>query len=47
MDTSYAEAVNRLRDDVETATVRAEDVLTAKEIADELRRIANEVENVD
>jgi hypothetical protein len=45
MDTEYADAVNRLTDEVESACVRAEGTLSAKEIARELHRIANEIED--
>ena len=41
---SYADAVNRLEDDVSAACCRAEETLTNKEIAAELRRIAKEIE---
>jgi hypothetical protein len=44
MDTGYADAVNRLTDDVERACSRVDDVLSNKEIADELRRIAKSIE---
>lgn len=44
MDTSYADACLRLEDAVTSACNRASDALTAKEIADELRRIAAEWE---
>lgn len=44
MDTSYADAVNRLETEVEQACTRASLVLSDKEIADELRRIASRVE---
>lgn len=41
----YAEAVNRLNDEISTAMARAERAhLTDKEIIEELRRIASELE---
>ena len=42
--TDYAEAVNRLNDEVSESAARAEHRgLTKKEIAEELRRIADEI----
>lgn len=40
MDTSYADAVIKLGEDVDLACNAALEVLSHKEIADELRRIA-------
>ncbi len=45
MDMDFAAAVNQLEDDVNRAAARVEDVLTNKEVATELRRIADEIEN--
>jgi hypothetical protein len=45
MDTSYADACLQLEEEVSFAVARArEGGLTNKEAADELRRIANEIE---
>lgn len=40
MDTQYAEAVQRLEDEIDTTCDRAAVVLSSKEIAAELRRLA-------
>lgn len=48
MDTSYADAITRLEDEVSRAVARANDAgLTDKEAADELRRIADQIEAGD
>lgn len=45
MNVDYAEAVNRLNDEISTALARGERAgLTDKEMAEELRRIARELE---
>jgi hypothetical protein len=44
MDTSYADAIARLNDEVSSACSRVSDDLSDKEIAAELRRIADELE---
>ena len=45
MNTEYADAINRLEDDVNRACARVDDDLSNKEIAAELRRIADEIED--
>ena len=45
MDTRYADAVNMLRDLVEQAVIHCEEALSKKDMAAELRRIAEELEN--
>ena len=45
MNMDYADAVNQLEDEVATATSRVTGPLTNKEIATELRRIADQIEN--
>jgi hypothetical protein len=44
MDTSFADAVLRLEDEVSAACHRASSALSDKEISTELRRIADELE---
>jgi hypothetical protein len=46
MNTDYADAINRLTDEISTALARGERAgLTDKEMAQELRRLAEELEN--
>lgn len=47
MDTSYADAVARLEDEINSACARARDELSDSEIVVELRRIAREIEDGD
>jgi hypothetical protein len=44
MDTTYADAMNEFNDMVGRACALVEDTLTRKDIADELRKIADQVE---
>jgi hypothetical protein len=41
----YASALVRLEDDVQSAIAKAERSMTKREIADELRRLADELED--
>lgn len=45
MNTDYADAINQLGDEVSRAASRVDLILSPKEIADELRRLANEIED--
>jgi hypothetical protein len=45
MDTRYADAINMLRDLVEQAVINCEESLSNKDMAAELRRVADELEN--
>jgi hypothetical protein len=45
MDSGYADALVRLEDDLSAACSRASEVLTTKEVAAELRRYADELED--
>jgi len=44
MDMDYADAVMQLDDEVSSACARVSEVLTDREIAKELRRIADQLE---
>lgn len=44
MDTDYSDAVNLLEDLVTSACSRVDETLTNEEIAKELRRIADDIE---
>lgn len=44
MNTDHADAISQLEDEVSQACARVESVLSNREVAEELRRIANEIE---